>query len=350
VVGASRSGTALLRSALNRNERVYLAGETHYFDGIRTTLQAHGSGPLSDTERKAVEDHFLALAHRPFGHGGSAEQSRLDRTELRTLADSLGASGDAYLEAYCRLARTLESDAAADPDRWGEKTPRHVFRLPEILETYPEAQVVCMYRDPRAVVASYRDWRNQGGFDLDGDVGHREALTVEEGRTRASYDPTIASLLWKATVSAGESARERFGPDRVFVQRYEDLATNPEETLQTVCSWLGLEFTPRMLEVPLHNSSFSQFQRSAGVSTAPVDRWRSVLSPAEVATVQTWCGSAMDRLGYDRDQVRLTAPDKARLVAALPAGVFRAVAANRSRMGSMPSYLWRRASLAMGRH
>jgi hypothetical protein len=347
VVGPSRSGTALLRSALNRHPDVFLAGETHYFDDLRPRLSAPSSASLAAEERLACEDYFLALAHRPYGHGGVAAQSRMDRAQLRCAADALGGGADAYFQAYCLLARKLEQPGSDAPSVWGEKTPRHVFRIPEILDRFPRAQVVCLVRDPRAVVASYRDWRNQGGFDLDDDAGHTAALEMEARRTMASYDPTIASLLWRATASAGRRARQRFGPNRVTVVRYEDVTADPESALRELAMWLGLEFGKTMLDVPLHNSTFSAFDRSAGISTAPVTRWRRMLAPTEVAIVQAWCGREMDRLGYIPEPVSLAPRQRAALVGSLPVAVARAAVANHRRMGRVGPYLWRRARLLL---
>lgn len=350
VCGASRSGTALMRSILNRAPEVFLAGETHYFDDLRQRLPGHGSRPVLDGARQECEDYFLALAHRPYGHGGDPGRSRMSRVDLRRLAADLGGTGDAYFEAFCRLSASLEPEASTAPVHWGEKTPRHVFRLPEILSTYPDAVAICIYRDPRAVVASYRDWENQGGFDLETDEGHREALEEERRRTRSSYDPTIASLLWRATAAAGREAQQRFGQDRVLLVRYEDLVTEPEATVGGITARLGVTYHDGMLDVPLHNSSFSSFDRRAGVSTAPLERWKTVLSPHETAVVQRWCAEDMRRLGYEVEPVALSWRGRLRLLLQLPLSAVTVAFANRHRMGKVGSYVWRRARLVLKRN
>jgi len=68
VVGPSRSGTALARSVLNAHPDIFLAGETHWFDDLRTTIH-DPTAPMSVDMRQRVEDHFLSLADKPFGHG-----------------------------------------------------------------------------------------------------------------------------------------------------------------------------------------------------------------------------------------------------------------------------------------
>ncbi len=344
IVGASRSGTAMMRSVLNNHPDVLISGESHYFDDLRVRMADHVTSKLDDEQRQECEDYFLALDHRPYGHGGDPEKSDTNREDLRRIADERGQGADAYFEAFCIVRANREGKGI-----WGDKTPRHIFRIPEILERYPNAKVVCMVRDARAVVASYRDWRNQGGFDLEHDPTHAEALAVEEERAKKSYNLLLMSLIWRSTVNAAVSARQRFGADRVYLQQYEQMVTDPEAAAREVAAWLGLEFTPSMLEVPMHNSSFSQFEEKSGVSTEPMKRWRKKLSRREIAVIQSCCGRVMREAGYELEPDRVAAPVVWWEWIKLPFATMRATMANKDRMGNIPQYIWRRMRLAMGR-
>ncbi|WP_165368012.1 sulfotransferase family protein [Phytoactinopolyspora endophytica] len=340
VVGASRSGTSLIRSCLNQHSNIHLAGETHYFDDLRLRMREGAMDPLSSDQRRVAEDYFLSLAHRPYGHGGDPEKSPVSRGELKARAETLGVGPDAYFEAFCHIM----ADKNGKPEgRWGEKTPRHVFRIPEILQRYPGAQIICAVRDPRAVVSSYRDWRHQGGFDLDGDPDHKTALEAEEVRTGRSYDLRLATLLWRSTIGAATAARAQFGDERILVQRYEDMVLRPEESMREMAAWLGLEFEPEMMDVPIHNSSFSRFDAHGGVSSEPLRRWESKLTGSEVATIQFLGGKAMQSQGYEALDVPASKLSIAAGLVTLPVAAARAATANRQRIGSLPGYVWRRA-------
>lgn len=342
ICGPSRSGTALMRSILNLHSQVHLAAETHYFDDLRAALRDKATAALSDEQRRACEDYFLALGHRPYSHKGDPELSRHTRDQLRTLADSLGQGADAYFEAFCLLEAQYEGKS-----RFGEKTPRHIFRISEIIERYPEAKIICMIRDPRAVIVSYRDWKNQGGFDFEKDPGHRQELERDHERARQSYNLLLMSMLWRSTVGAAERALRDFGSGRIRLQRYEDLARAPQENLAAICEWLSLPFEEGMLRAPMSNSSFSKYEERNGVSTESVDRWRNKLSTVEIGMIQAVCRKPMNRMRYERDAV---ATPWLRLTAswlALPFVVIRAARLNRSRIGHLPSYVWRRLKLAM---
>jgi len=205
VVGPSRSGTSMLRESLNRGGRIWIARETHYFDDLRQRLPGRGAERLDAAGRARCRDYFLRLAHRAYGADAKPEQATLEARALDAEAATLGGSGDAYFEAFCRLRAR-----ANGRERWGEKTPRHAFRIHELLAAFPSARVVCLIRDPRAVVASYRDWTR------------RTALAPERGgafagdrvRARRSYDPVLASLMWRsATEAARAAAAEHVGVD-----------------------------------------------------------------------------------------------------------------------------------------
>jgi hypothetical protein len=339
VVGASRSGTNLVRALLNRHTELWVSAETHYFDDLRPRLAGGGSQPLEGADRDLCEEYFLALSHRAFGQAGDPAESRVDRENLRSLAQELGGTGDAYFEALCVLRARLRSRP-----RWGEKTPRHVYRIDELLEAFPDGKVVCLVRDPRAVVASYRDWH--GAAERRG-VTESEELAADRRRSRRSYNPVLMSLLWRGVVQASYQALRRHGAERVRIQRFERLAERPEDEVRELCGWLGLAYEPGLLEIPVVNSSYAT--TGEGVSTEPLDRWRERLSDSEVGVVQACCGRLMDELGYEREPVRASPVRLAWAFGTAPLAAARAAAVNRARLGRATQYLRRRGGAALSR-
>ena len=103
--------------------------------------------------------------------------------------------------------------------------------------------------------------------------------------------------------------------------RYEDLAAAPEATMQRVCEFVDLPFSPAMFgmsELPElldsgGNSSFTDMQPGT-ISARAIGRFRTVLTPSDVAFMQLMAGRGMDAMGYDRERTALPPTATARFV------------------------------------
>jgi hypothetical protein len=322
----------MMAACLNSTSALSIAPETHFFDDLR--LRVGSKTPLDAAARAACEGYFLALAQRPYGHGGDPLSSPIDRERLTATAVALGGAADHYFEAFCRIC--AQDDAK---ERWGEKTPRHVFRVDELLAAFPGAQVLCMVRDPRAVVASYRNWRAQPAHAFDSDNGYDAALDREWRRVRRSYHPALLALLWRGAVLAARRAAARHGAEHVRLVRYEDLVSDPERTADSLGRWLGVDVASGLRTVGLVNSSYAPRRAGTGVVRASVDRWVEALPRAHVAVVEQVCGPLMSEFGYHASSRRPTRGAVASTWAALPVAGARAAVANRARVGRPVSYL-----------
>ena len=341
VCGTSRSGTNLMAACIRDQTENCVVGETHYFDDLRVRLNSMLGNRLGKDEQKICEDYFLALTHRPYGHHGDPECATMSRTGLTEAAAALGGCPDAYFLAYCKLQMERYGSQG-----WGEKTPRHALRMNEILELFPNARIIYMLRDPRGVVASYRDWKNQGGFDLEADPDHIKILEEEEKRTRKSYHPVIITLLWKAAFKAAQAAQELHGKDRIRIQQYELLCSEPDQQFSEVFSWIGSDAEVDSSNLTVQNSSYESYEEKGGVKSGPATRWRKKLTPREIGLIECVCGKTLQESGYEPMKPRVSPLTLGYdLVSTTPA-VVGAVRANMSRSGNIVKYVAHRAKLA----
>jgi hypothetical protein len=337
IVGPARSGTELTRSVLNGHPSLHIGVETHYFDDLRPRLSSP-STPSNDVELRQTLDYFRALMHRPYGLGGRPEDSPVTDAMLLDRAGGPTPSADAIFAAHCQL----QSEGRTKPC-WGEKTPRHLFRVADILAAFPEAKILVSIRDPRGVVASYRDWRNNWyGSETDGAL--RDAISAEERRTRRSYSLTLNSLLWRSAVQTALRLTARHGSERVFLLKFEDLLAHPELTVRRIADWAGLPYDPAMLAVSVTNSSYAAAGSVGSFDPRSARRWRETLSLAEIAHVELLTGHTMRALGYEPSAARIDWLFTGRELAAAPFQFARAIGANRSRIAGLPRYLLSRAA------
>ena len=221
--------------------------------------------------------------------------------------------------------------------RWGEKTPRHIFRISEILTRYPQAKIICMLRHPGGVVASSRDkWKRKQNMPNN-----------QKTRLKNSYNVVITSLLWRGAFNAALEARQKFGEERVYIQCFEDLLTDPESAIKALTAWLSLDYQSSMIEVPSVNSSYSELYGQSGFSREPMYRWREKLSNAEIAAVQYLCGSLLSEAGYEKQTINHSLFLITWLWITLPFSLLLALLANHQRIGNIPQYIWQRFRLAV---
>lgn len=339
VVGSSRSGTSLLSACLNQHPKIHIVRETHYFDDLRPRLNRI-RGP--DRDLKIAEEsirYFRSIDGSAYGHGGDPGESSIDADQFYRLGQEFGGSPDSFFRAYCTLKTKNRGK-----DIWGEKTPRHVYRIREILESFPSAKIVFVVRDPRGVVASYRDWGKHR--DSQGEQG--EKFIRDDIRAQRSFHPYIIAIMWRTAVRLANAFRNQDTPDRVHSVCYEKLATSPKTVLPELCAFLGVEYQPEMLAVAMNNSSYDGVNMSAGISTAPVERWRQKLSAWEIAAVQRRCLREMESCGYEIENVPRFPFRMLWLWLTFPVVTLRALAVNRSRISGVFDYVRRRLWAPLG--
>ena len=278
VCGVGRSGTSLLQSMLAAHSGLCLPPETHFFRTYvapsrrRQTLEKRGPEaliPLLDHDphyaRAGVPSRTLL---RPWLEG--EREFRLDEV-FRHL-----------LEEYAVAERKHLGEDLDAPLRVGDKDPKNIEFLPALHAAYPDAHVLHIVRDPRGVLASRMKaaWSKERPWWV-----HSMVQNVQWRRGRAQ-------------------GRALFG-DRWLEIRYEDLLAEPDEVLRRVCDHLGIGFDPEMLSFSraarrlVHASEVSWKKDTFGpLEPDHVDKWRRVLSPAQVAWSEVQCRAAFREHGY----------------------------------------------------
>ncbi len=173
--------------------------------------------------------------------------------------------------------------------RWGDKRPSHVWNLDAIVELFPDAQFVNVIRDPRACVASM----NRVGWSWGG---------VES-----------ATEIWQRAIASAAVWRRKFPADRFLDVHYEKLVTEPKESLQRICGFLGLDpgGIDEMLEYhkdPNRPTGTPFKEISKPVSTDSMNSWEERLTGTDLALIEGVLGEDMRRHGYEPYGIRIPIP------------------------------------------
>lgn len=134
--------------------------------------------------------------------------------------------------AYAQHKLALQALQAAQPtESWILKTPNHLWSLPTLLETYPDARIIWTHRDPGPVVTSLASLVN----------------TLQRMFTTRD-DPRPAAEEWKnklkSALNTGMSFDAKARDEWCFHMHYKDLVANPIETVRRIHQHFGEETAP----------------------------------------------------------------------------------------------------------
>ena len=274
IVGMPRSGTTLVRAMLSSHPRITISPETHYL-----TVCMRRFGHLDVGCPEGFETFWRQFVQ-------TDRFSHLDIDPDTTKTRILGYGPVTHRTIFTGLME--EFAGRIGKPRWGEKTPGHYLHIDTLLEWFPEARIVYVLRDPRAVVSSMQavPW---GGRDTDQFA--RQWLQCL--RIMAKWETD----------------------ERVDVVAYEQLVDDPEQQLRRMCRFLNEEYSPAMCDRSEANLLLEKRQGWAGqaltealkpLSRDSISKWRSNLSEYQVAVIEHLARREMLSLGYQPVTRRLT--------------------------------------------
>ncbi len=273
IVGANRSGTTLVRLILNAHPRIAIPDELIYLDAhlAGIPIEQWRSPDLSAEAYERFVSNFLEHNCRV-----------LDIIDKTALKDEILSAPPNFRRPYRQVLNAWAQ--AHEKPRWGEKTPGNLFYPDILLEMFPDAQFVYVVRDPRAGVASMQ----RVSFFPD-DV-------VLNALSRLKHDTTGRALLHTHVPAAQR-----------HTILYEELVQHPESVTQSLCEFLGENYTPKMLH--FHQDAGEYMKDKAEqtyneAATHPitddrVDAWRDSLRPPEVAAVESICAPILHTFEYE---------------------------------------------------
>lgn len=180
---------------------------------------------------------------------------RLIETSLRDLRAACPGFDEVYRSGVHQLAMDVYDRLAGDKPWFLDKTPRYHLICEELIQTFPEAKFLILWRHPLAVAASMVSTFRKDEWTMD-----EFGIDLHAGMER---------LL----------AFSRKHADSICQVRYEDLVAEPGECLRRIGAYLGWDHLERVLEdeLPAHNNGRlgdpTGGKKYSNVSSGSKDAW-----------------------------------------------------------------------------
>jgi hypothetical protein len=287
--GAPKSGTTLLLSLLDGHPKlVVLPEETHFLEEYPSYAAL---GSFQAKLRRLLEKSDLRL----LGQGKGAPSSEAPSSNVRDYSGfdhdrfarlAAHAAEQSWVNDSLLFSETARAYAIAagynwrECVRWVEKSTSNEACPETLFGLFPEAKLLQVVRDPRAVFAS----RKKRLVNRSGHHTKAHRLVREWNRSTRR----IPQLLPRG--------------DQYLVIRYEDFVQAPQEGLEKVCQFIGIECLPELFNPTRGgrqwqgNSSFHT--GFSGISAASVDQWKKDLTEDEVWWIEMHCRQGMQLAGY----------------------------------------------------
>ncbi len=268
IFGSARSGTSLLSRIVGAHPRIAIPFESHLYNTFYPWLKYYGDLNLAKNRERLVDDILSTEVMRDW-------YPRPDRQLTLEAINRFDFHGviDALMRTWTR---------SEGKERWGEKTPWHIFYWREIMSGFPQAQVIHIVRD-----------------------GRDSALSWKRARFGPKHIYSLATK-WVHYLDIVEELKPTLNEKSFLEVRYEDLLAQPEAVIQKICDFLGEEFAPEMFAFNENSAPYltdiqNQTNLSKPLLTNNSGKWRTEMTERELRIFEAVAGSALERYGYKRE-------------------------------------------------
>ncbi|MCC0175665.1 sulfotransferase [Waterburya agarophytonicola K14] len=274
VVGRPRSGSSLFTRLLSENPDLCMINDFYYlqyvdalagFDRQDSTLIKSLANQIFSTLKNRQKPDNLNKAGIEFGSLLNSEQTK----DLKKFVDLCSARDD--LNWSSLFATIMQYNAHLFGKKiWGYNTPQDYLHLPKLEQAFPQAKIIFVMRDPRAVLRSYK---------------YMDYL--ENYHDPARYHPFLQAIAWKSAMKSFLSNQER---ENFMLVKYEDLVKDANRVLAEVGDFIGVNFPPVNLQSFGSNSTFK-------------NKAKKQLSNTEIWICEKTVGEEMQVAGYSLDNI-----------------------------------------------
>jgi hypothetical protein len=279
ICGHYRSGTSLMNHLFDGHPQILANGyETKFFTHF---IPLFKKNKINDGLEESLlriwkdKDEYVKKYFK------NINVSEFRETFLKILPSDKVYTPQEYLNACLFTFFLLSDQLDSDKKYWVEKTPHNELFVSEILSFWPNAKFIHLYRDPRDLHATLR--------------------------RRTDFNFSVRTTIHNWLISYRKMNENKlFFKNNYFITSYEDLVTNPKETMIIISNFLDVNFHESML-TPSFMAGNIEWKGNAvensyqGISTKSINQWQKYENKKELMIIETALSKEMNILGYKKE-------------------------------------------------
>ena len=272
IVGLNRTGTNLLRTIINCSPDVAICDETHFLKhwvGYRGYQRefANVGNILTEDGTKLIVDYIYMIRDTAFRGMNFWKWIQRNIPREKFLQKLLNSNRNDH--AILDVVMDLYANGKAIR---GDKTPAHIHSVPTLLKWYPDAKIIHMLRDPRAIFVSEKRRQKIEYTTLPYRVMGRSDFLLD------LFLSSFISITWLRITKLHFKYQQKYS-HQYRLCKYEEMIGHSEIVIRDLCKWLEIDFNEKFLNQTFQNSSLVSRHKANGIDTEANDRWKKYLDP-----------------------------------------------------------------------
>ncbi|XP_029935500.1 dermatan-sulfate epimerase-like protein [Myripristis murdjan] len=252
-------------------------------------------------------------------------RERKKRTRRREPASELKGKLRASFDRDMEYVREMRRHVAEYPNArvvLNMRSGSWALKLPFIQEVVgPSLRAIYLVRDPRAWIYLMVYNSKPSLYSLKNIPQHLSLIFKEDAvrdacptvapefqviqrlLSRSETNPVlILAHLWLAHTAAVLKVSDNLPAEAYLQVRFEDVVNFPQETAETIHTFLGVPVSPAALNQLIFTTSTNLYNLmyEGDISPANINIWRQNMPRKDIRLIEDTCGSVMKRLGYTR--------------------------------------------------
>jgi hypothetical protein len=271
VIGGPHSGSDLLIRALKRTQ------------GFHFTVG-----------QPSVMSVVLAFARAPSIQEGRGEAAATVLRDAYAQAWQVSAHACMACRPECQGAISRSDGTCVDEReiaRYGDATPALIYCAEGLVDAFPDARIIQIVRDGRAVAAAMLSdpeelaWFRRGVANVETEFPN-PFFGVETEEDRDAWSELSAAgkcaMRWRGAITKMARLRNSMSADQLTTLRYEQVIREPRVTAAAISEFIDAKISA--IEAPHGRKN--------------IEGWRRLLNPAQLAEIEKVAGQQLRRVGY----------------------------------------------------